>query len=1115
MNGASMLKKTLPVLLTVAVLIAIGLIVSGLLGKEKLTPAVSDSDVVYIQVEEDGNIYKVTKGQMYDELKSNVGLSSLVTLVNKVILENEKNDEGKSFYSLVTDEEVIAEIDEAIYGTEEEAKELSADERNEKEQDFIDSMFKSFSFEEKDIYVDETRKEYAAKIKEYYKLTVAKEKYAEYQLAKEIAEKNAKAEQDSNLDPYFDDDEISDYYSENYNKSFWGIIVPFTSSQEAEYALQQLGVMIDEANDRWVYIVKEEIKDKDGNGTGVYELKEGVALTASEVVDTFIKLYNMVYGHTTSEGKVLGTLIEAGKDYNVYEFASQKKDLDAAVKVMDDLKVESATDGLDAIAKVNEQLVIVKEQVAAIDEIIKESGYTLKNISDVVAKIEEKVAAYDAETTDDGKKTVLKDLGTLVDSLAKETKALGSSSIVFAKTDKESSLFYDYDELTAYNSSLRSKFNSTYTTYYPFAQDSSSTSTNESKPTWYSYKPVSLSTANSKTFYTLSLKLGEEKAPELKDVKEEILKELAKEELTDSYIETKMAQLRANYEIVIFDSALENEYITSVASYSVTHDEAKDESDVNVVSFKLNTYEKVSVSNKKEFKKERKANGSLFVNNNGLYEEVKKYSEGQEYFKRNEGAEKVFSADELYVEMEEKYGASVALSQLTYQRFLNNNKFNKYKDMANNKWLDEDKRKEYIEEIETQRVNFLAGGYASYGYSPANMSWEEFMSALYGAKNEVELAESYLYSDIISDYASLLNYIVKVDEEGEYVNTDYAELVESDLWKFYEAKMNEMTAEFFNVTGIHFLVSKYDDLATKVDGGTPISPKEEGNWTEEEIAAANELIGLVKAYVKASSGTYAAALQEIQTAFESCPYYVDGKEVEIYDANGNVVEYKLTKAEVTIDVAKYKSLGLYVKYEDLGQFVNGTMVEEFNDAVKKIWDQDMADDLTDRVTIYPEAIETEFGYHLYINLTSARIATYDSNEVKVGAENKWEYVYKDEDKEQNSTVERVIPQLYEVLLYTENNSHEELGTGALTAISTYYSTLATEVSSSYFSYICQYTELVEKLDANSFKGGSLDLDTVKKLVDLNIESWYENNFKVLTAEDKLQDVVVKELKGGK
>ncbi len=54
-------------------------------------------------------------------------------------------------------------------------------------------------------------------------------------------------------------------------------------------------------------------------------------------------------------------------------------------------------------------------------------------------------------------------------------------------------------------------------------------------------------------------------------LKSEITEALKKEALTTTYIETKMAELRAKYNFTIYDTELEKNYITSMKNYKVTH----------------------------------------------------------------------------------------------------------------------------------------------------------------------------------------------------------------------------------------------------------------------------------------------------------------------------------------------------------------------------------------------------------------------------------------------------------------------------------------------------------------------------------------------------------------
>ena len=1075
MSGSTMLKKVLPVLLVLVILIVAGAVVSGALEKEKATPNISDRDSVYVSIEEDGKKFEVTKGEMYDELKNSVGLSSLVTLLNKEILKQEKNAEGINYFDAVKDEDIQAEIDEAIYGEDVNVEDLTEEEKAEKLQDYKDTMFESYGFKSDDVYSEE----YVS----HYRLVLAKENYAKDQLAKEIAEQDAKAEADKDEKPYFDKDKVNEYYSDNYYKSYWALVIPFATEKEAENALLQIGVVAHD--DVWYgfeYVEKVE-------GSGIYEVKRNEkALTPAEVVEKFVQLYN-IYSNKQA-------LVE-GVDYT-------KVDVTANVTALKELALK-LTKTVEEKGSIDELVTEIKAKIAEVEAVVSTKGYSTKNLTTAIEAVVSTSGKLAAEADETEKAKLQTQLEKDAKNFNSKVKTYSEYNYVFNQTNEESDLFFDYDKLSAINSTLPNKLNNTYKAFKPFATDKEDASFNEdpnnsSVQAWYTDESLTL-TESSKTFVVYVLKIADIAVPELDSVRDEIIAELTEEALTSSYIETKMAALRENYQLTIYDSVLDKDYAQSMNSYKVTHEESEDESSENIAKVVFSTYEKLSVNSKKEFKAAKKANGAVYVKENGVYETVKKYSADTEYFKLVENGTKEISTSEFYTAMEKLYGMTVALSELTYQRFIYNEVLNIYKDMETGKWLDAEKRDEYIENIETSRINFLAGGYASYGYSPATMSWEEFMVALYGVKDEKELAESYLYSDIIADYTQILNNIVRVDEEGEFVNSNYTELLASDAWKLYEAKMEKLVKDYYNVKGIHFLVSKYESVKAAATGGTPVNPEE---WADEDKELAKELIANVYAYLNAKPGTYADTLKEIVNAFAAAPYYIEGEAPAIYDEEGNAVAYTLSFAGVTIDVAKYKTAGLFVKYEDLGSFVNGTMVEPFDKAVKAIYDQDMADNVTDRITVLETPIETEYGFHLYINLSSQKVATYESNEIKVNEDGSWEYVYVDEEKTEHATVERVYPQLYEIRLYAKDSQSEELTSGAQTAIASYYTSLAKEVTGTYFTYICQYEDLAELITDASFTSlpsfTKADLD---RIIDLNVESWYESNLTILESGDEL------------
>ena len=471
---------------------------------------------------------------------------------------------------------------------------------------------------------------------------------------------------------------------------------------------------------------------------------------------------------------------------------------------------------------------------------------------------------------------------------------------------------------------------------------------------------------NAGSYYALVMKLGEKVATEYDELEDEAKAEAddaSKEKikdglLTNSYINRKLYALLAEKNLVIYDSGLSANHATNVLNYGVEYSATEEESNTNVAKTDVKTY----------------------------------------------------TADELFQAMDAKAGMTTALSELTYQRFLNNANINKFYNMSTKEWLDDDAKDSVETQIETEKKNFEDGNYVSYGYDPETMAWEDFISGVYGAKNDDELMLLFLYGDIVTNFTeSLLDLTEKAD--GEYVD--------SKVWDLIDAKMQESFDKFFSVKGIHLLICMYETPVGESTNGSLIDPEE---WTEEQKELANKLYADINKYVNASKGTYQSKLAKIQEAFDNCPRTLGDATY-----NGQTVKTTLTSDDgsVVINVAEYRAAGLYAKYEDLGAFANGQMVEAFDAAVKSIWDLDIKDEKTDRVSVYGEAIVTEYGYHYYVNLSSTKASTYS---VKVDDE----------------TVKYNLPRIEEVRQYLENSS--KVNSDAKTIITKYYTPVASEIS---------------------------------------------------------------------
>ena len=849
MNSQNILKKTLPLLIILVVIIGFA-VTCTVLKKDKVSPTISNGDEVYLSATEDGYTYKITRDKMYEELKSNVGLSTLITLVNKDLLIKE------GYYDKVTDEEIEKAIEEAAFTDGKDG--LTAEEIAEKEEEYRSTMLEGYGLRNDD------------EIKEYHRLVLAKKAYAEAKLDKEIADKNAAATTDS--EKYFTDTDYANYYNSNYQEDFWAIIVPYTTEAQANNALAQLGISAHKTD--------AEIAD-DFNYW--YWTDTEVTLTPQEVVKAIIDLYNTVFAYKVEGYPTERILVKEGVQYTIDEFGNY----------------------------------VFNTTVSEDDE--------LKN-----------------------------------------------------------TFHYTYSELSTYQTSILNSMKNTWVAY-------NADSKVEANAKWYT--PV-VQSYNSGALYCYVLKIAEQAPVDMSDVYDEITAKLKEAKLTTSYIETKMAELRSENELVIYDVTMEKNYISSMANYSVTHKETKKSSTTLVAQTK----------------------------------------------------DKEYSTEDLFKEMDYKYGASVGLSLVNYERFLTNTNFNKYYDYTKegkekDKWLDKDKYNSLKEQLANEKLVFTSGTYSSYGYSPSSMTWLEFIQEIYGAKDENDLLIQYLYSDIISEYQNKLADVSELDEASE-------------LWQYYLRNMQPIADEYFSVKGVHVLICIYKDPGST----TPIDPSE---WSENQIALAKELQEEILKYIDNNEGTVQDKMTDFVNGYKACMNYLptleqtEEAQPKVEDAN-----YKWNG----IDCAKYRSAGLSVKYEDLGEFENGKMVEEFDKAVKSIYD---ANPLSESMTLYRNELKTKYGFHVYANLSCKAQATWKDGET-----------------------DKVLPTLEIVKKYLADSSDESLTDEMKTAITTYFTPIKSEVGGSYNTYINEYKDL-KALNYDLSKT-SYDQELLTKTIDSSIESWTEN-----------------------
>ena len=200
---------------------------------------------------------------------------------------------------------------------------------------------------------------------------------------------------------------------------------------------------------------------------------------------------------------------------------------------------------------------------------------------------------------------------------------------------------------------------------------------------------------------------------------------------------------------------------------------------------------------------------------------------------------------------------------ITNKRLVINPKFNTF---LVDGVLKETKATELEDKLTEEKKNFNDGTYTSYGYDPTLVTWKTFLEGTYGVSTDEEYKNVVLVNDIIKDYKKTVNpleqYTESTDEEGNKTYTFSADDTHA-YWNRINAAMAEASAKYFNITGVHVLISLYDDVFSYANSGTQIDPTVEGNWTDEQITGARNLADEVVDYLKTEKGTNTKKLDKL------------------------------------------------------------------------------------------------------------------------------------------------------------------------------------------------------------------------------------------------------------
>ena len=437
----------------------------------------------------------------------------------------------------------------------------------------------------------------------------------------------------------------------------------------------------------------------------------------------------------------------------------------------------------------------------------------------------------------------------------------------------------------------------------------------------------------------------------------------------------ELEEVKAEIKEKLIESELTNTYVSS------TFAELRMEKGFIIYDRELDAKYEAQVKSFIDYKQAKKGHGKLVAELDG-YE---------------------ISADDLFARMNYNYGISVAASELEYLRYIYNKNLNKIYDVNAKKALDEEKWSVIVDDVADEKKSFNDNMYADYGY-PKKYGWKNFLRDFYSVNNDEELRLYYLFQDIKKDYSSSVGDVSEINEDDE-------------LWQFYLDQMNKQVDKFYNVSGIQLLISIQDRSETS------LNPEK---WSDKQRELAEELYGQIIDYLEEEPGSYEKKMKDLVDAYKKAPRFLPGRPQTTED---QPVFEGLSYVYKGVELSKFKTAGLVIRFQDLGTFKNGLYGDEFDAAVRAIW---LADPDSETPYLYGKDSEdgyqylvTSRGYHVYVNTKSFEIP-------------KW----KDGDEE------KVLPTLEKIKTYLENENDKSLTTEIKNAITTYFQPIRTELSGS-------------------------------------------------------------------
>lgn len=1147
MNKKTILNRTLPLIVALLVILVVAICVTVFTGNEK-KPMVENKDEAYLTIDlgYDKPI-EISKGEVYLKLlNGGNGLSYLVDILDKELLTS------KGYMAKVTEDEIKEAVEEAIFGKDYEFDAENLDADNKKIEEFKKQMYLSYGMQIQDASLEIKDGALAVSLageealSDYYKLSLARKKYTRDQMGEDQVksyEEFIKAYEEYLVELYkFENDEITtapteptdssvitsssvetDFNSE-FKDSYWALVVQYATKAEAEQALLQVGVVI--YNSKWYeYEGIIDLKDPanfDENGEkyaslAKYYKEEGKELSLADIHLKLVELYN------NAKGKEV--LVE-GTHYTVETLT--KAQYDALDDKLKDEKYSEIKDG----EEVKEYKAVIfkteakKDAEGKLDEAATENE--LYFADEKLEKLNSSVLSYVKSLT-----PLYADGSSQTKTYSNSIQAKGSYYVLAAKFVTEEAT--DFDEV-----------------YKPFLDEKYEEGVSKEglADLQIGRVPYTRDEKGNLTFNYEGNKYWEK------------VLELLDDAVTTTKIDEYMAKLRFESELIILDKDIEAQYVTT---YKSDYEASKKSNKETVAKIEIDGKEFV-VKAADLYAALESHLGGITATDAYQYHNVLSQSDVIDYEKYLAGADledcvyiteyalakkgtqtavtKWLKADHDGLVEFTKVDGTVEYDVLVRTATKGEKKevevFNAHDvevdDAASKKTTvtvtveetahfhdAETTFEELDDQIASLKLYFTNGGFVDYGFD-ASYGWKNFLkdyfASYYGitVESNDDLKLYYIYEDAVAHISEELALLAQEDGAA----TEEAQ----NIWNsYYLPYMLKQYNDYFSVDAIHFLVSVNDE-----EGNISDPSAEDTAWTAEQKAAAEELYALVyKILRKTKSTAQKSVLNEIVSAFEAAPKFIVGVEQtteaqqKYFDENAKyvekneageiidqVVKFTAEFKGITLEVSKYKTLGLNVKTEDLGTVSAGQMVEPFENALRLMWQTKQMNDngmqegtALESNEFYDEYAEeeylvTEFGYHVLIaNKFTGK--TTAQKEVK-NEHGKTEKV--------NTIV--TLPSLSDVLVYEENGEEvDDLSAYVKKQIETYYKPIATDFSASYWYQLNVMEDLLAELKSGSkltFANATAKEHAIKT-AEFYVETYYGNLTYISEGYDYAMDLM--------